>query len=235
MKTTLAFALAFVASFLSFSSQAQQTQLPPLVSTSGLGEVKVQPDQVVFMTGVEIREKTLEDARRVADQRTAALLSYLKKNGVEDKHVQTAYLSLQPVYTGEFGQTTPQFYLATRSISITLNKPDKFDELMAGLYKAGANRVDGINYQSSQLKKHQEEARKRAVQDAKQKAVALASELGAKVGRPYQINEAVNNLPIGPAMYKTAMREQAMDAGGTTLALGEIIITSTVQVSFLLE
>ncbi len=188
------------------------------------------------MTGVEIREKTLEEARRVADQRTAALLSFLKKNGVEDKHVQTAYLSLQPVYTGEYGQTTPQFYLATRSISVTLTKPEKFDELMSSLYKAGANRVDGISYQSSQLKKYQEEARKKAVQEARQKAVSLASELGAKVGRPYQINEGGHSSP-GPVMYKTAMRESmAMDgAGGPTLSLGEIIITSVVEVSFLLE
>ncbi|RNI23468.1 SIMPL domain-containing protein [Rufibacter latericius] len=235
MKTVLASVFGFLLVCSALSANAQQNQLPPLVSTSGLGEVKVQPDHVTFMTGVEIREKTLEDARRVADQRTAALLAFLKKNGVEDKHVQTAYLSLQPVYTGEFGQTTPQFYLATRSISVTLTKPDKFDEVMAGLYKAGANRVDGISYQSSQIKKHQEEARKKAVQDAKQKAVALASELGAKVGRPYQITEGGGNTP-GPVMYKAAMRESmAMDAGGPTLALGEIIITSAVQVSFLLE
>ncbi|GGK84022.1 SIMPL domain-containing protein [Rufibacter glacialis] len=236
MKTALPFALAFVLSLVAFSSHAQQSPLPPLVSTSGLGEVKVRPDQLTFMTGVEIREKTLEDARRVADQRTAALLAYLKKSGVEDKHVQTAHLSLQPVYTGEFGQTTPQFYLATRSISVTVTKPEKFDELMTGLYKAGANRVDGISYQTSQLKKYQEEARKKAVQDARQKAQTLASELGAKVGRPYQISEGGNSNPGGPVMYKTMMRESmAMDAGGPTLALGEIIISSSVQVSFLLE
>ncbi|MBC3540519.1 SIMPL domain-containing protein [Rufibacter sediminis] len=236
MKLLFASVFGLLLTGFAFSANAQQSQLPPLVSTSGLGEVKVQPDQITFTTGVEIREKTLEDARRVADQRTAALLTFLKKNGVDDKHVQTAYLSLQPVYTGEFGQTTPQFYQATRSISVTLNKIDKFDELMSGLYKAGANRVDGISYQSSQLKKHQEEARKRAVQDAKQKAMALASELGAKVGRPYQINEGGSNAP-GPVMYKGMMRESmvAMDGGGSTLALGEIIITSGVQVSFLLE
>ncbi|MFB9863281.1 SIMPL domain-containing protein [Rufibacter immobilis] len=236
MKTALAFASALLLSVFVSSAQAQQNVMPPLVNTNGVGEVRVTPDQITFQTGVEIRAKTLEEARREADKRTAALISYLKKNGVEDKHVQTAYLSVQPVYTGEYGQTTPQAYVATRSISVTLTKLNKYDELMSGLYNAGANRVDGISYQSTQLKKHQEEARKKAVQDARQKAVSLASELGAKVGRPYQINEGGSNAP-SPVMYKSMMlrQEAAMDGGGNTLALGELLITSTVEVSFILE
>ncbi|ALI99237.1 SIMPL domain-containing protein [Rufibacter tibetensis] len=235
-----ALSLVFASAFLFFAAPAfaQQGQLPPLVSTSGLGEVKVQPDQLTFRVGVEIREKTLEETRKVADQRTAALINYLKKNGIDDKHVQTENLSIFPIYSGqEYGQTTPQSFQASRTISVTLQKLDRFDALMAGLYKAGANRVDGITYETTQLKKHQEEARRKAVQDARQKAMMLASELGSKVGRPYQINESGNSGPR-PVMYgKIALRgESAMDAGGgPTLALGEITVTAAVDVSFLLE
>ncbi|WP_066834301.1 SIMPL domain-containing protein [Rufibacter ruber] len=235
MRTLLSLALAAFLSFFSFTGHAQSGQLPPLVSVSGVGEVKVQPDQVQFVAGVEVREQTLEDARRNADQRTTAIISALKKSGVEEKHIQTAYLSIQPMYTGEYGQTKPQFYLATRSISVTLNKLNKYDEVMSALYKAGANQVHGISYQSSNLKKHQEEARRKAVQEAKQKATMLASELGAKVGRVYQINEGGASAP-GPILYgKMALQERAMDAGGSTIAAGEMTITSQVEVSFVLE
>ncbi|WP_240337114.1 SIMPL domain-containing protein [Rufibacter psychrotolerans] len=237
MKTILPFVFAMLLSFSSSLGYAQQHPLPPLVNTSGLGEVKVQPDQLTFRVGVEIREKTLDETRKAADQRTAALISFLKKSGIDDKDVQTENLSVYPIYSGpEYGQTAPQSFQATRTISVTLKKLNRFDELMTGLYKAGANRVDGITYETTQLKKHQEEARRKAVQDAKQKAVLLASELGSKVGRPYQINESGNGGPR-PVLYaKAAMREMsAMDAGGPTIALGEITITSTVEVSFLLE
>ncbi|WP_181306656.1 SIMPL domain-containing protein [Rufibacter sp. XAAS-G3-1] len=237
MKTALPFVLAFALSFLFSSAHARQSPLPPLVSTSGLGEVKVQPDQLTFRVGVEIREKTLEETRKAADQRTAALLSFLKKAGIDAKDVQTENLSVYPIYSGqEYGQTAPQSFQASRTISVTLKKLDRFDELMGGLYKAGANRVDGITYETTQLKKHQEEARRKAVQDARQKAVLLASELGSKVGRPYQINEGGNSGPR-PVMYgKAVLREQSvMDAGGPTLALGEITVTAAVEVSFLLE
>ncbi|MDX5348102.1 MAG: SIMPL domain-containing protein, partial [Hymenobacteraceae bacterium] len=48
-------------------TQAQNTQLPPLVSTVGTGEVKVQPDEVTINLGVETRAKTLEEARKEND------------------------------------------------------------------------------------------------------------------------------------------------------------------------
>ncbi|QHL87818.1 DUF541 domain-containing protein [Nibribacter ruber] len=223
---------------LSMQSQAQTTALPPLVTVTGTGEVKVQPDQLTFMIGVEVREKTLDDARRVADQRTSALIAYLKKSGIDEKQIQTTYLSLQPMYTGEYGQSTPQFYMATRTMSVTLKKLDKFDEVMAGAYKAGANRVDGIQYSSSQLVKYQEEARSKAVQQAKQKANQLAGDLGAKVGRVYNINEGGQGpMPIYGKMASQRMMAESMagDASGTTLAAGQIIITSSVEVSFVLE
>jgi uncharacterized protein len=235
MKNLSASVFAFLLLLLPLLGLAQSSVMPPLVSTSGLGEVKVQPDQVVFRVGVELREKTLEETRKQADQRTAALITYLKKSGIEDKYVQTAYLSIQPVYSGEYGQTTPQFYQATRTISVTLKKIDKFDELMAGLYKAGANRVDGISYETSQLRKYQDEARKKAVLDARHKATLLASELGAKVGRPYQINEGGSSGPQPMGYAKVALRGMAMEAGDATLALGEITVSSVVEVSFLLE
>lgn len=235
MKTILSLAVAGCLTLCAFSGSAQQAPIPPLVNVSGSGEVKIQPDQLQFMVGVEVREKNLEDARRIADQRTAALISSLKKSGIEDKNVQTTYLLLQPIYAGEYGQTTPQSYLATRTITVIMNKLDKYDEVMSGLYKAGANRVDGISFQHTQLKKHQEEARRKAVQEAKQKATMLATELGAKVGRVYQINEGGASAP-GPVMYKSAMQQSmGMDGGGATIAPGQMTIVSYVEVSFVLE
>ncbi|MFC6996254.1 SIMPL domain-containing protein [Rufibacter roseus] len=234
MKTLLSFVAASIFSLATVTAFAQQAPLPPLVSVSGQGEVKVVPDQVTFIVGVEVRERTLEEARKIADQRTSALLSALKKSGIDEKNIQTAYVSFQPIYNGEYGQTTPQFYMATRTISVVLNKIDRYDEVMANLYKAGANRVDGVSYQSSQLSKHQEEARKKAVQNARQKAQTLASEAGAKVGRVYNITEGGTNSP-SPVMMKMARESMAMGAGEPTLAAGQIVVSAHVEVSFVLE
>src|SRR5690606_10417191 len=200
--------------FIGLTSFAQMQQpapsLPPLVSVSGSGEVKVQPDEIMLNLAVDVRGKTLEEARKLNDTKVASILKYLKKYGVEDKHVQTAFMNVHPVYNrGEYGQTDPDFYSAQKTVSVLIKKLDKFDELLAGIYNAGANRVEGIEFRTSQLQKHRDEARKLAVKAAKEKAVLLTTELGAKVGRVYAISESTGNYPVP---YRGVMMNKMSEA-----------------------
>lgn len=218
---------------------AAYPMMPPLVSVEGKGEVKVQPDEIVLNLGVETRDRTLETAREQTDKKVAAILTVLKKAGVDAKHVQTTYMSVQPIYSGEnYGQSTPDSYMAQKSMTVTIRNISKFDEIMAGVYKAGGNRVDGIHYRSTKLEQHREEARKLAVQAARRKADSLTKELGTKVGRVYNITESSSEGYPRPMqnMYKGMMME-ARTGGGeeTTISPGEITITAHVQVSFTLD
>ncbi len=239
MKNTILFSFLFL--FLQQLTLAQAPPaavLPPLVNVSGYAEVKVQPDEISLQVAVETRDKSLDEAKRQNDKNVAAILAYLKKSGVDAKNVQTTYMSVQPIYSGNFGQATPDVYTATKTINVLVKKIDSFDELLSGIYKAGANRVDGIDFRTSDLQKHREQARKLAMQAARQKATALTGELGAKVGRVYSINEAGSNYP-GPIAYGRAnkmMESAAFDAaGGPTISVGQIVVSATIDVSFLIE
>ena len=233
-KTKLISLLVLVFAF--FQVQAQQPNLPPLVSVTGIGEVRVQPTEVLVNLGVETREKTLDAARKDTDKKAAAIINYLKKNGVDAKDIQTSFVTVQPIYNrGEYGVTTPDMYMAIKTMTIKIKKLDKYDEILSGLYGVGANRVDGIRFQIADMDKYKSEARKKAVADAKQKATLLTSELGAKVGRVYAINESASGGGPRP-MYKMAMQESAADMdGGPSIAGGEVVITTNVDVSFIIE
>ena len=219
-------------------ARAQQQVLPPLVNVTGVGEVRLQPDEVVVSMGVEMRDKNLEQARKQTDAKAAAIIAYLKKQGVDAKYIQTSYMNVQPVYTGgDYGKTTPDFYQAQKTMTVVIKKLNKFDELLSGLYGAGVNRIDGISFRVSDLEKHKVEARKRAVTEAKQKATALTSDLGAKLGRVYAINE--NTYAGGPRPYAENMMMKvgyAGDAAGdSSIAGGEVVVTANVSVSFVIE
>lgn len=236
MKKINLFALLLLG-FTVFQAQAQQQQLPPLVNVTGVGEVRVQPTEVVVNLGVDTREKTLDAARSQTDKKAAAIINYLKKQGVDAKDIQTSYVTLQPMYSGEsYGRTQPDFYMAQKNMTVIIRKLNKFDETLAGIYEVGVNQVNGINFQVTDIEKYQAEARKRAVANAKQKATALTSELGAKLGRVYAINESTNGGGPRP-LYKTAMLESASfdRAEGPTIAGGEVVVTSNVSVSFVIE
>lgn len=218
-------------------AMAQQQIMPPIISVNGVGEVKVQPDEVVIALGVETREKTLEQARKQTDSRAASIIAYLRKQGVDAKDIQTSYVSLHPVYSsGEYGKAAPDFYMAQKTMTIVIKKLNRFDELLVGLYDNGVNRIDDIAFRVSDIEKHRVEARKKAVADAKQKANALTSELGAKVGKVYSISE---HTPVGSPRLgyaKVAMdMESAQGGDGPSIAGGQVTVTSNVGVSFVIE
>jgi uncharacterized protein len=233
--------LSFIALFVLVAGllqvQAQQQVLPPLISVNGVGEVKLPPDEVVISLGVEMREKTLEQARKQTDSKAAAIIAYLRKQGIDAKDIQTSYVNLQPIYTGgEYGKAAPDFYMAQKTMTIVVKKLNKFDELLSGLYDNGVNRIDGISFRVSDMEKHRAEARKKAVADAKQKANALTSELGAKVGKVYSINEFTSNGSPRIGYAKTAMMDMEMaQDGGPSIAGGQVTVTSNVSVSFVIE
>ncbi|MCJ8164998.1 SIMPL domain-containing protein [Pontibacter sp. E15-1] len=236
MKKTKLLTVLFLM-FLAVQAQAQQLPLPPLVSVTGTGEVRVPPTEVIVNLGVETREPTLEAARTQTDKKAAAIIRYLKKQGLEDRDIQTSYVTLQPIYSGpEYGRINPSAYLAQKTMTIKIRKLNKFDEVLAGIYEVGVNQINGINFQVADVEKFKAEARKRAVADAKQKAVALTSELGSKLGRVYSIQESDGGGGPRP-MYKMAMMESAAyDAsGGPTIAAGEVVVTTNVSVSFIIE
>jgi uncharacterized protein len=219
-----------------YQLKAQQA-MPPLVSVTGVGEVRVQPTEVVVNLGVEAREKTLDAARNETDKKAAAIIKYLKKQGVEAKDIQTSYVTLHPVYSGgEYGKTNPDFYSAMKTMTVVIKKLNKYDEIISGLYGVGANRIDGIQFQVADMEKYTLEARKKAVANAKQRATMLTSELGAKLGRVYSINDTASGGGPRP-MYKMAMMESDTYSGenGPSISAGEIVIKSTVDVSFILE
>ena len=108
---------------------------------------------------------------------------------------------------------------------------------MMGLNDVGVNSIQGVEFKSSKMEEHEREARKKAMLNAKQKAEDYVSVLGQKVGKALLITD--NSQVYYPQpMYKGAMMGMAADAESAprqTLAIGEIEINATVNVSFVLD
>lgn len=232
------FLIALVVTILiGMQAQAQQQVMPPLVHVNGIGEVKVQPDQVLLNIGIEIREQKLEQARKQIDARAAIIIAYLKKQGIDARDIQTSFMNVQPIYERvSFGKASPDFYTAQKTMTILIRKLNNFDEITTGLYDAGINRIDGISFQVSDMEKYKAEARNCAVQNAKQKATSLTAQLGGKLGKAYSVQEVENNGGPRPYPAKMMMAEAAMDrTEGPIIVGGEVVITSRVDVSFMIE
>lgn len=229
MKKLVAVAFVCVAFCI---AEAQEPCAPPkVVKTTGTAEIKVTPDRAIIQVGVERQSATAKAAKGAVDSVSRKLLAALKAQGVDEKDIQTAYLDLQPTSYYQ-KQVRINNFTATQSLSVIVRDLSKLDGVMDAVMSAGANRIDGIQYESSELRKYRDQARAEATKAAKEKADALAQALGNQVGKTYSIEEVQQwNTPYGGLPANVAL-EVSTKSHGPSTAPGQLTVTASVIVSF---
>ncbi len=203
----------------------------PTVDVTGEGIVRVVPDEVTINIRVENSGENSKALKERNDATINEVLKYLKSMKIADKDVRTEYMNLTKNY--DYSNKTYTF-AANQSLSVKLRDMDRYEQLMKGLLDTGINRIDGIVFSSSDKDALESQARKRAIENAKKKAEEYAAALGQGIGKAVNISEYRISGEPRP-MYKVAMMDSSSAAGGQSIALGEMEIRTTVNVSFLLN
>ncbi|WP_339651596.1 SIMPL domain-containing protein [uncultured Salegentibacter sp.] len=211
-----------------FGMQAQNDTNPG-IHVTGEGVVKVAPDKVTIKSQIEHEGQSATSVKSQNDEVVNKVIKYLKSEGIAEKNINTNYINLNKRYNYNDKTYT---YVANQAISITLEDISKYESIMKGLLENGLNGINGIEFESSAIKKHKAEARRKAVLNAKEKAEALAKPLGQTVGKAYKISEGSSNnyQPVYGAMRIKGSADEASNQ--ETMAPGEMEISIDVDVSF---
>lgn len=233
-----------IVTFCSFSPAWSQEPRSE-INVSGSAEVKVVPDEVYLRLGVETRDISLDTAKRQNDDRVEKVLKQLKKKGVPEKHIQTDFMSVEPEYDYNVSRVKSVAYVVRKSVEVKLTQLGRFEEVLTEALENGVTHVHGIDFRTSQLRKHRDEARAMAIRAAKEKADALATELGVRRGKVQSINEntwggwwgwsgGYGWGGRGQGMMQNTVQERAgaADSEERTLSVGQISVSATVNVTF---
>ncbi|MBR0871857.1 SIMPL domain-containing protein [Bradyrhizobium tropiciagri] len=206
---------------------------PPAISVTGEATVSVAPDQAMIDGGVTSDAKTAREAAEANNAAMAKVLAALKGAGLDDKDYQTSRLSLQPKYAAGIssGPSTINGYRASNRVTIKVRDVSKVAGVIDTLVGAGANEIGGINFVVSQASKVLDEAREKAVADARRKADIYAKAAGVTLGEPISISEE-GSAPV--PMYRSKMATP-MAASGAPVAQGEETLSVTVSVSWAIK
>jgi uncharacterized protein YggE len=220
-------------------ARADKDALPPReIVVSGDAEIKVVPDQVILTFAVDTLDKDLIVAKQQNDDRVKKIMGVTQQFKIEPKHVQTDQITIEPRYENYGSKQQFLGFGVRKSVIICLKDMSKFEALLMALLKAGTNRVDGVQFQTTELRKHRDAARLQAIRAAREKAVALAGELGQKVGRPRSIVENGGGYAaLGRSAYGNVQNMSTSTGGGDAssdsgFAPGQISITASVTVRF---
>lgn len=218
-----------------------------LITITGEAEVNVVPDQVVLTLGVETSNRQLRLAKSANDEIVKKVFAAAQAREVAAKDIQTDYMGIEPRYRDSYEQRDFVGFFVRKTVVVTLRDVTQFEDLLSDVLDAGANYVQGIQFRTTELRKYRDQARSLAIQAAREKAVAMAQELGQQVGQPARITEEQNNWWSGygawwGGSYVGAMTQNVIQNAGNApvltegaLAPGQISVTARVTVSFELE
>jgi uncharacterized protein YggE len=210
---------------------AQESQLP-LITTLGEATITVVPDEILLNFTITSQDGNIEGAKEKNRSVSSKAISFLlKEAGIEEKHIQTRYMNIRPVKKN-YNSPVIDFYSAQQSFNVCIKDLDKFEPIIDGLLNNGITEIGNPQFRTTKLEEYKMEAKLKAVKHARDKASALAKELGQDIGRAHRINEFANQGGPRPAYAEMSVRSADSDGGQAGFATGELQIKASVQVAF---
>jgi hypothetical protein len=152
---------------------AARADVAPSITVVGEGTVDATPDLFILSIGVSHRDKDLDAARKEVGRRSGAIVKAIKAFPIDRARTFTSATGIHSVYHGE----SFLGYQVSQTIRFALNDIRQAEDFTVAVVKAGANRIDSMEFTVKAMADFEAQARRRAVADALMKAEGMAAEL----------------------------------------------------------
>ncbi|MDD4289692.1 MAG: SIMPL domain-containing protein [Patescibacteria group bacterium] len=198
------------------------------ISVIGQGKVQYKNDTAKINLGVQIDNiAKAEDALNQLNTKINKIYSEVEKLGINREDIKTQNYYLNPNYNVINNNPKVTGYNANQTIVVTLKDIEKNEELISKIIQTatinGANQINGVSFENSKINDIKQEARIKAIEDARGRSRILAKALGVKLGKVVGWWETYN-----PEMSYGGSDKGGMGAGGIsptiTAGIGEITV-----------
>jgi uncharacterized protein len=229
-----AFSLLGLTCLLPATIQAdQQSQSPlPSITVRGDGVSNARPDVVEIRAGVATQMASAAEALRSNSAAMTAVTDVLRQRGVEEKDMKTSSFRIQTVRLreqkqGNAAQTNQ--YRVTSVLHVTIRDIARVGVILDEIVQAGANELGQIQFRLADSTKIQDEARHKAIADAKRKAQLYADASDVQLARIIQIQENPTARAEPQSLFSFNHAEPSTAA---PIAAGELEVRASVTVTF---
>ena len=196
------------------------------------GEVTRVPDIARVSTGVITTAPTATGALEQNAAQMRRVRDALRRAGIGDRDIQTSAINLYPDYRQDERGSNPQLigYRAQNEVTVRFRDIANTGKILDALVAEGANQINGPMLSIDKPEAALDEARTKALANARARAELYARASGKKVGRILSISESGGGMP-GPVYGRAA----SMMAESTKIDAGEQALSVALTVSFELE
>jgi len=218
MKKCVATLVLLACTGLAFASA---TEPVPSITITGHGKVLYVPDMGYIHVGISAEGVTAAEAWQKNEAVVKKIFAALKDLGLEEKDFKTTNLNVQPRYLHKKDQA-PKFlgYTVSYDLEVRVRKLDQMGALLDRMVEAGANRNMNISFGCSNLDELVDQARTKAVADARKRAdlYVTGASPNARLGDVLGISDSPNRphrdmFPIDAQLVREGKASLPIAAG----------------------
>ena len=214
------------------SCQAADTSppSPALVTVSGEGVATAVPDMASVSVGVTTQAKDATEAMTANNRAMASLFQELDKFGIAETDRQSSGFNVYPRYDRpNDGRNASEITssVVSNQLTIRVRDIDRLGQLLSAVVASGSNQLGSLSFGNVDEAGLLDEARTRAVANARHKASLYAEAAGGKLGRVVSISEGGASRPSPLMRSGMAMQMEAVP-----VAAGENEYRAVVNVVF---
>ena len=215
------------------STDDEKDAITPNINVSGTGKIYVKPDIATIELGVANTANTAAEAENKNVTYVNNTIAKLKELGIKEENIQTGYINIYPNYDySENGRGTITGYTVTTSLFVKVLQIENVGKIYDETVKLGVNQSGSITFDVSNRDEVYQNALKKAVENAKVNADAIAQSSGNDITRTLSITEQ-NVQTAEVPLYKTEESAAAgAEADSMKVMPGQLEITATVNVKY---
>ncbi len=172
-----------------------------VIYVTGEGISLNKPDFATINFSIVEEAKTASEATKKVSEKMNKVIEFLKEQKIEESDLKTMNVSVYPryeyqtremidyPYPPEDKERVLAAYEASQSLEVKIRDLDNAGTIIEGAVNAGANQMGGLIFDIEDQKISKDDARNKAIEDAKAKAEKLASQLGVKLTKIVSYNE----------------------------------------------
>jgi uncharacterized protein YggE len=215
------------------------------ISVSGTGEIYAKPDLAIVDFSVVSEAKTVSPAMEDNTGKMNAVIEAVKSLGVQEQDLKTTGFNISPKY--EWYYTQPCLYLpcpqnrvlvgyeVSQTLEVKIRDMAKIGDVIQKATAAGSNQAGDLRLTIDKQDELKKQARERAIEEAKNKAGELASQLGVKLVKIVSFSESGVSPFFPYYMEGSALGKGGGEAAAPQIETGQNKIEITVSITYLIE
>ena len=202
---------------------------PRTLTLSATATVTAQPDMAVITVGVKTQDASAAKALSANNAQMSQIYQTLARYGIDKKDIRTVNLNLfRQEERDNKGNVVRRYYVAVNTVQVTVRDLSKVGEVLDAVVQNGANSIQGIRFDLSNRHELLKQAQLAAVEQARERAKAIAEAAGTELGDVRSISFQTV-APVPRVMLSAAT---AKSAGSVPVSGGEMTISATVNIAF---